>query len=215
MEKIELHANKRDIVGKKVRFLRREGITPVHLFGHNVESMSLQCDTAQLQLATAQAGRTQIINLKIDKARKLRSVMVKEVQKDIMTGSLLHVDFYEVKMTEKISVDVPITLVGEDPAEKSKNKMLVHELDRLSIEALPNEIPSSIEVDIGSISEIGQVIRVGDIKTGEGVTVLTDPEHAVVRIIARPAAKVEEVAEEEEGAAPEEAPTTEDQPQEQ
>ncbi|MFC2017731.1 50S ribosomal protein L25 [Chloroflexota bacterium] len=207
MEKIELHANKRDILGKKVRFLRRQGITPVHLFGHNIESMALQCDTMQLRHSTSQAGRTQLISLKIDKSRKSRMVMIKEVQTEIMTGNLLHVDLYQVTMTEKISVELPITLVGEAPAEKSKSNMLVHELSSLTIEALPGAIPESVEVDISSLSALGQVIRVGDIQTGEEVTVLSDPEQVVIRIIARPAAKGEGVAEEEE------APTTEEQPQ--
>lgn len=217
MEKIELHADKRDILGKKVRFLRRAGITPVHLFGHDIDSMALQCDTAELMLTAAQAGRTQLISLKIEKSRKPRMVLVREIQTDVMTGNMLHVDFYEVRMTEKINVDVPITLVGEAPAEKSKNNMLVHELDSLSIEVLPADIPAHIEVDISSLSEQDQVIRVNEIKLGEGVTVLTDPEHVVVRIAARPSAKLEEaeeVAEEGEGAAPEEAAPAEEQPQE-
>lgn len=214
MEKIELSVTTRGIQGKKVRFLRRQGITPVHLIGRNIESLALQCDTAQLKHTMAQAGMTQLINLKIDKARKPRSVMVKEVQKDIMTGNLMHVDFYQVTMTEKISLELPIVLVGEAPAEKSSNNMLVHELSSLAIEAFPGAIPENVEVDISSLNDTGQVIRVGDIKVGEEITVSTDPEHVVVRVTTRPTAKVEEVSEEGEVIVSQEAPPVEEQQQE-
>jgi len=214
MEKIELHANTRQTVGKKVRFLRREGITPVHLFGHNIESLALQCDTAQLQSTAAKAGMTQLISLKIDKARKPRMVLVREVQKDVVSGNLLHVDLYQVTMTEKINVEVPIHLVGEAPAEKQKSNMLVHELSSLTIEALPGEIPERVEVDISSLTETDQAIRVSDISIGGEVTILTDPGHIVVKVTARHVEKVEEeVAEEEEVTTPEAATSTGEQSQ--
>ena len=91
MEQIELQATSREILGRKVRFLRRQGIVPVHLFGHDVESAALQCDTAQLKRALAQAGKTRLISLKLDKAKGPRNVVVREIQRDSLTGELLHV----------------------------------------------------------------------------------------------------------------------------
>ncbi len=218
MEQIELHTDTREILGKKVRFLRRQGIIPVHLFGHDIESVALQCDTTQLQQVLAQAGKTKIISLKYDKTKKPRNVMVREIQRNPVTGELLHVDLYQVRMAEKIKVDVPIVLVGEAPALKLKENMLAQELHSLTIECLPDQIPASIELDLSSLTEAEQAIQVKDITLGEGITVLNDPEHIVVKISLRHVEKVEEVVEEvvveEVAEAPERAPLPEEKPKE-
>ena len=197
MEQIELEVATREILGKKVRFLRRQGTTPVHLFGHGIESEALQCDTARLQRVLAQAGRTKLIDLKLDKAKKPRKIVIREIQRNPQTGELLHVDFYQVRMAEKIKVEVPIVLVGEAPALKLKENMLVQDLTSLTIECLPDEIPASVELDLSPLTEVEQLIRVKEIILSEGVTVLNDPEHTVVKISSRPVEKVEEVVEEE------------------
>ena len=130
-------------MGKKVRFLRRQGTTPTHLFGHGIESLSLQCDTPKLQRIIARAGMTRLIALEVEGDKQPRSVFIREIQRDAYTGELLHVDFYQVKKTEKIKVDVPIILVGEAPAMKEKGRTLTHSLTSLSIECLPDKIPAS------------------------------------------------------------------------
>ena len=204
MGQIELQATNREILGKKVRFLRRQGITPVHLFGHDVESAALQCDAAQLQRVLAQAGKTRLINLKLDKAKGPRNVVVREIHRDPLTGELLHVDFYQVRMAEKIKVEVPIVLIGEALALKSKENMLLQELNILTIECLPDQIPASVELDLSSLTEAGQAIQVKDIMMGEGIAVLNDPEHVVVKISLRPLKKIEEAVVKEMVEAPEE-----------
>ncbi len=208
MKQIELAATSREILGKKVRFLRRQGVTPVHLFGHGVESVALQCDTTLLQKVLAQAGRTGLVSLKPDKKRP-RNTLVREIQRNPCTGELLHVDFYQVMATEKIKVEVPIVLVGEAPALKLKENILVQELDRLSVECLPENIPASVELDLGPLTEAEQALRVKDIALGEEVTVTTDPEHVVAKISAQ---RVEVVEEKEvEAEAPEVAPLAEEE----
>jgi len=194
---MELVANKREILGKKVRFLRRQGIIPVHLFGHNIESMALQCDTGQVQRVLIQTGRTGLISLKVDKAKKPRNVMVREVQREPATGELLHVDFYQVRMEEKIRVEVPIVPVGEAPALKEKENFLAQELNSLTIECLPDKMPSRVELDLSSLTEVEQAIRVKDITLDEGITVLNNPEQMVAKISARTVEEVVEVREEE------------------
>jgi len=215
MKQIELRATSREILGKKVRFLRRQGIIPLHLFGHSVESIALQCDEAQLKRVLAQAGKTRLISLKLDKGKKPRNVVVREVQKDMRTDGLLHVDLYQIKMTEKIRVEVPVVVVGEAPALKSKENMLLQELNSLTVECLPNEIPASVKVDLSSLTEREQAIRVEDIILGKGVAILNAPELVMVKIGSRPKEKVEEVVEVEEAVeaveAPEEAPSPEDE----
>lgn len=193
MEQIELQVTARETLGKKVRFLRRQGITPVHLFGHDVESLALQCDTAQLQRVLAQAGKTRLVSLQIDKGGKPRNVLIREIQKEPVTRELLHVDLYQVRTAEKTRVDVPIVLVGESPALKSKENMIAQELNSLTVECLPTDIPAGVEVDVSSLTEVGQAIRVKDIALGEGVTILNDPNLMVVKISFR---RIEEVVEE-------------------
>jgi large subunit ribosomal protein L25 len=193
MDKIELEVTNREILGKKVKHLRRQGITPVHLFGHGIESLSLQCDTGELERILAQAGHTGLIGLKLDKEKKPRTVVIREFDRDWRRGKLLHVDFYQVKMEEKIKLEVPVVLVGEAPALKSKDNMLEHELETLTVECFPAKIPASLEVDISSFTEPGQAIRVKDIALDKDITVLNDPELVVVKISFRPVEKIEEV----------------------
>jgi len=212
MDKLELKVTNREILGKKVKHLRRQGITPVHLFGHGIESLALQCDAVQIERVLSQAEQTGLISLKLDNEKRPRTVMVRAFDRDWRKGQLLHVDFYQVKLREKLKLEVPVVLVGEAPALKSKDNMLEHELDTLTIECLPAKIPANIEVDISSFTEPGQAIRVKDIILGEDIAILNDPELVVAKISWRPAGKIEEevveVTEEavEEVGAPEEAP---------
>lgn len=193
MEQIELKAAKREVLGKKVRFLRRQGITPTHLFGHGIDSMALQCDAAELQQVLARAGKTRLVNLKIAKERKTRTIIIREVQAELRTGKSLHVDFYQVQMAEQVKMEVPIALIGEAPALKSKENMLAQELNTLSIECLPAEIPASIELDITSLTESDQALRVKDLELDEGISILNEPEQIVARISTRPVERIEEV----------------------
>lgn len=197
MDKTELEVASREILGKKVKHLRRQGITPVHLFGHGIESLALQCNTGELERVLAQAGHTGLISLKLGNEKRPRTAVVREFDRDWRKGQLIHVDFYQVKMGEKIKLEIPVVSVGEAPALKSKDNMLDHELDTLTVECLPTKIPTSLEVDISSLTEPGQAIRVKDVALSEDVTVLNDPELVVVKISKRPVVKVEEEVVEE------------------
>lgn len=211
MDQIELDVKTREVLGKKVRFLRRQGITPVHVFGHGIESLTLQTDTARLQHVLNVAGETRLVSLNVDKDATPRPVLVREVQKDPLTGALVHVDFYQVRMGEKVEVEVPIELVGNAPALDVKGNTLRQELEHLTIECLPGNIPNRIDVDISPIVEAGDAIRVKDIVVSADVIVLTDPDQVVVTVVSRPEEKVEEVEAAEEGAA--EQPTEGEQPE--
>jgi large subunit ribosomal protein L25 len=214
MDQIELNVTKREILGKKVRFLRRQGITPVHLFGHGIESQALQCDAAKLQQVLAEAGKTKLINFKIDGEKKARSVIVREVEIELPRRGLVHVDFYQVRKAEEMKVEVPVVLVGEAPALKVRENTLLQELDTLSVECLPANIPASVELDISSLTESGQVLRVKDIELEKGVTVLNDPEVVVAKISALRVEEVVEEVVEEAVEAPGEAPPPEEESRE-
>ena len=201
MDGLVIEASKRDILGKKTRFLRRQGTTPAHLFGHGLESLALQCDTAKLQRLIARAGMTRLITLAIEGDKKTRSIFIKEIQRDAVSGELLHVGFYQVKKTEKVRVDVPIVLVGEAPAIKAEGGILTHALTTLSIECLPDKFPPQIEVDLSPLTEIGQAIYVRDIALSPDITVNTAPDQMVARVSEVRVEKVEEVVAAEEVAA--------------
>jgi large subunit ribosomal protein L25 len=211
MEDLTLQATKRNVLGKKNRFLRRQGITPAHIFGHNIESRALQCDTLQLKEIVAHAGTTRLISLMIDDDKQAKRVFVREIQSDAISKQLLHVDFYQVRMGEKMEVDVPIVLVGEAPAMKGKGRMLSHGITSLSIECLPDNVPPQIEVDISILEEVEQAIHVRDIVLDPDITVNVDPEQLVVKVT-EAVVKVEEevvAAEEVEAEAEAEAPAEE------
>jgi large subunit ribosomal protein L25 len=220
MDDLKLQASKREILGKKTRFLRRQGITPAHLFGHGLESLTLQCDTPKLQRTIAHAGMTRLITLDIEGDKQHRSVFIREIQREPCSGEVLHVDFYQVRKTEKIKVDVPIILVGEAPAMKEKGRILTHSLTSLSVECLPDKLPPQIEVDLSPLEEIEQAIFVRDITLSPDITVITDPEQMVVKV-SEARVEVEEVVEEEvvaeevaEEAVAEEAKEAEEKPEE-
>lgn len=202
MDDLILKAAKREVLGKKNRFLRRQGITPSHLFGHSIESLALQCDTVELKRIVAHAGMTRPVNLKIEGESRPKSVFIREIQRDAVNKQLIHVDFYQVKKGEKIAVDIPIVLVGEAPVMKGKNRMLSHGISSLSIECLPEKVPPQIEVDISILEEIEQPIHVKDIVLDPDITVNADPEQLVVKVseVMVRAEEEAEVAEEEEAA---------------
>jgi len=208
MDNLTLLTTNRSLLGKKTRFLRRQGITPTHLFGHDVSSLALQCDTAKLQRIIAQTGRTRPINLEIEGDKRPRTVFIREIQRDELTRQLLHVDFYQVKKTEKIKVDIPIVFVGEAPAMKEKENILTHGVTSLAIECLPGEVPPQIEVDLSHLEEVEQAIYVRDITLSPDITVMTEPDQLMVKVSKARVERVEEVVEEvvaEEVVAEEEA----------
>lgn len=212
MADLTLKATKRDILGKKTRFLRRRSITPTHLFGHGIESLALQCDTAELQRLITQGGTTRLIDLKIEAEKRPRSVFIREIQRDVLNGQLLHVDFYQIKKTEKITADIPIVLMGEAPATRSKENIIYQELTQLGVECLPENLPPQIEIDLSSLEEANQAIYVRDIILDPDIAVTTDTDQLVVKVsqVAMEKEEVVEVAEAEAVEAEAEAPAEEE-----
>ena len=192
MEGIALKATARDIVGKKTRFLRREGITPTHLFGHNLKSLALQCNTDELRRVIARVGTTALFSLGIDGEKRPRKVLIREIKKDPLGRQILHVDFYQIEMTGKLKVEVPIILGGEAPAMKVKGRSLHQSLTSLNIECLPDKLPHEIKVDLSPLTELGQAIHVQDLGLSTDITVINDPEQLIVKISETAAARAEE-----------------------
>jgi large subunit ribosomal protein L25 len=195
-----LKATKRHIEGKKVKQLRQQGVTPAHLFGPGVESLAIQCETPALNNVLVDAGHTQLVSLKLGHEHAPRTVMIREVQLDNFKGGILHVDFYQVKLTENIRVNVPITLKGESAAAKMKGNSLVQELNELTVLCLPANIPSAIEVDISPLVTADQMIRVKDLPAIKDVNIVNEPGVVVARIAVEVVEVVEKPKAAEEGA---------------
>jgi large subunit ribosomal protein L25 len=224
MKRLELEASKRDITGKKVRFLRRQGIVPANIYGHGIDSTPINIDARSLKHLLAHAGKTDLISLKVDDSKNPVKVLMRKVQRNPLTDEPLHVDFYQVRMTEKIKADVPLVFIGEAPVLRNvKNSSILHLIDSLHIEALPDDLPHSFEVDVSNIEELDQTIHVKDIPLGHGITLLSDPEQMAVKAIearkeevievpveAVAAEGVEVVGEAEEGAEAKAEPTKEE-----
>jgi large subunit ribosomal protein L25 len=205
MESLSLKVTTREVLGKQTRFLRRQGVIPAHLFGHDLESLTLQCNTTELQPVIARAGTTTLINLTVNKEKKPRKVLIREIQRDTFGRTILHVDFYQVNESEKIRASVPIVFKGDSPALKAKGRFLIHPLTILEIECLPDKLPHEIAVDLSGLAEVDQRIHVRDVNLGEGIIVMSDPDQLVVKVGEEAKATAEETAAE---AAKEAAPET-------
>ena len=181
MDKIEIALSPRTTTGKKNRFLRRSGVTPVHVFGHNIPSETLQADTVALQEVIKLAGSTRLIALDTG-AKSPRMAFIKEVQRTAVGDTVLHVDFYQVKMNEKITARIPLHLTGEAPALKTKGRLLIHPVAHIEVESLPAKLPASINIDISVLTTLENAIHVSDIKLDSAVTILTDPDVLVAKV---------------------------------
>jgi large subunit ribosomal protein L25 len=184
MEELELGAQARTVFGKKTKNLRREGIIPATLYGPKTEAMSLQLAERELSRVLEHAGTNRLIGLMIDDAKKPRMILARDVQRDVITHSLVHVDLYEVVMTEKITADIPITLVGVAPGVTKKEGLLVRGLDSLQVHCLPDQLMDEIEVDISVLEERDQAILVSDLNVAGDIEILTNPDEVVVQILA-------------------------------
>lgn len=179
-ETYTLDAESRSLVGKKVRQLRVKGLVPAVIYGARVNPITLQIPYRPLELALRDAGGTRLIN--INYGAGTQSVIAREVQRDVLRGTIIHVDFLAVDASTRISADIAIRLVGESPAMQTRIGELVHQTQTLSIEAVPADLIDSIDIDISGLREVGDAIHVRDLNINPNITVLSDPEELIVRI---------------------------------
>lgn len=197
MEQLTLTAQPRTVTGKQVRQLRRQGLIPAVVYGHRTEPIALSIEERQLRQVLQQAGGNQLIKLQVGDDQATRMVLLREVQREPIKRRLLHVDLYEVVMTERIRAEIPVVFTGASPAVRSGQGILHHGLEAVEVECLPGDLIPHIEVNLDQLTEIDQEIRVGDLNLGEKIEVLSDPDELIVRVIP---VEAEEVV---EGVAPE------------
>lgn len=192
-----IEAQPRTVIGKQVKQLRNQGLVPAVVYGPKIEPVQIQIPYRQLELTLLKAGGTHLIDIKVD--AKTHRVLARDVQRHVIKGSILHVDFLAVDITQKITTDVFVQFVGESPAVNTGQGMLMTGTNSLSIETLPTSIPEHIEVDLSGLVHLGDAIHVRDIHLGAGVTILNDPDELIVRIV-QPSSARAAAAEEAEAA---------------
>lgn len=198
----ELKVTQREVLGKKVKALRRQGITPANIYGTKVESVAVQLPNHDLIQALKTFGRNDIFYLQLD-GDEPRPTFVHAIQRDPITDEILHVDFLQIDLTRKITMDVPLHIEGEPPAVDTYQGILVQSLDHVTVEALPIAVPSFIVADVTGLEEIDSALHVSDLELPEGVEMVTDPELLIAKVAPPAVEKIEEEEEEaelEEGA---------------
>jgi large subunit ribosomal protein L25 len=199
MADVVLRAQRRAVLGKKVRLLRRQGLVPASLYGPGVKPAALQLPVRELDHALRQMTPTTLAALEVE-GEPMRHVLVREVQRHPVNEHTLHVDFFAMPMDVTIRADVPVQTEGEAPAVTVLGGTLVRNVETVQVEALPTDLPERIVVDLGGLSEFHQSIHASDLVLPAGVTLLTPPDTALVtvlpaRIEAELAAEAAEAAE--------------------
>jgi large subunit ribosomal protein L25 len=192
MEEVVLKAQKRDVIGKQVKALRRAGRLPAILYGRSITPIAVTFDYKETSRILPYVTSSQLVVIELEGEQ--HHALVREKQLHPVLGSVLHIDFNVVSMTEKLRTAVSIHLVGESPAVKDYEGIIVTTLEELEVECLPKYLPERIDVDIAVLKQIGDVIHVRDILLAEQIEVLTDPGEMVVLVAAPEAEEIEAVA---------------------
>lgn len=213
---LTLEGERREALGRHVKALRREGITPANLYGRGAESISFQAEARALDKLVTDGGRGSLVELTIDGEK--HQTLLRGLQRHPVTRAILHADFYIVEMNRPVQTTVPVHLVGDAPAARLPGAVITHLTHEVTIECLPANIPAAVELDVTVLEELEMSLHVSDITAPEGVEILTDSETIIVRathsrvaatIEAEEAEAAEEEAAAEEGAAEAAAPAEE------
>ena len=185
-----LNAQTRQIVGRKVKVLRREGWLPASVYGKKVKSIPVQVSAKDFAKVFAETGETGIIKLKVEKGES-RPVLSTNPQKDPVTDNIIHVDFHQVDLKEKVTVAVPIEVEGESPAVKEKGAVLVTVIDEVKVEALPQDLPEKFVVDISGLKEFNESILVKDLTVDRKKVKLLAEEGETIVMVQQPKEETE------------------------
>jgi large subunit ribosomal protein L25 len=189
MDQVVLTAEKRDVVGKQVKAMRRAGRLPAVIYGRHTDPISVSLDAHSASLVLGRLTSSSLVTINLD--GKEYPALVREKQRDYIKNRLLHVDFLTVSLTETLHASVAVNLVGVSVAVKDYNAVLVTNLQSLEVECLPTDLPERIDVDISVLARPGDGIRVRDVKVSDKVRLLDDPDTMVA---VATFAKVEEEA---------------------
>jgi large subunit ribosomal protein L25 len=196
MEEVVLKASHRTVLGKQVKAIRREGKLPAVIYGHNFDPIVIELDLRDTSRNLMGLAPSTLVTVDVEGTQ--HRTLVREKQRNKLTGTLLHVDFLAVSMTEVLRSQVYLELVGVSPAIKDLDGVLVTGMDEVEVECLPQNLPERILVDISGLKEIGDGIYVRDLAVPEGVQILEEPDTMLVLVTAQAVEEEEEVPEEVE-----------------
>ena len=221
--KIELNADKRVILGSKVKALRNSGFIPAVLYGKGQEALSLQVPVKEFYKVLKEAGESTLVYVHV--GSDTYPTIIHDVAKDPVKDDIIHADFYKVSLTEKIKTKVPVVFVGESPAVKDLAGIFVRNVNELEVEALPQNLPHEISVNIASLKNFGDQVLVKDLNLGSDITIEADADTILATVqepksqeeldaeLAAPTAGVEDVKIIEKEKKEEEAPAEEATPE--
>jgi len=202
MSEIKITATKREM-GDSVKQLRAQGILPGILYGHKTANVVLKVPTKDFHKVYKEAGVNTLIDLQVENDTSVK-VLIHDVAHDGVTDEPIHVDFYQVKMDEPIHAEIPLEYVHEAPAVRELGGVLVKQLDVLPVKCLPQDLIKSIQVDLSSLAEFDNVIRMEDLTIPSNIEVLKEPIQVIAvvtppRVEEKPEQSAEEDITEEEG----------------
>jgi large subunit ribosomal protein L25 len=200
MEKVVINAQPRDVIGKQVRALRRAGLLPAVIYGHHIAPIAISLNFHDTSMMLPRVSSSQLVD--VDVNGKKHTVLVRERQRNPVSGDLLHVDFQAVSLTEKLRVNVGLQFKGEAPAVKMFDGIVVTSLETVEVECLPGDLPNHLEIDLSVLGQIGDAVYVRDIPLPPKVQVLDDLDEVVV-IVTAPISEAALAAEEMAAAEPE------------
>ena len=184
MEGLTLATDKREITGKKVAILRRDGITPIHLYGTGIESQSLQCDTATVSKIVLQAGTNIPVTVTVPGNSEENVCFVREVQYHPVTDRLIHVDFMKVDVTRTVRAEVPIIISGLSPAVRNMGGTLLQPLQSVTVEALPMNIPAMFSLNSDLLIDFDTNFYVSDLEAPDNISIINDDDDLVAGVVA-------------------------------
>jgi large subunit ribosomal protein L25 len=189
MEEVILKAKRRNVIGKQVSAIRRAGQLPAVIYGHYIDPISIELDLHDTSKSLTGLAPSALVTVDVEGTP--HKALVREKQRNKITGILLHIDFLAVSMKEKLRSQVYIEIVGLSPAIKDFNGVLVTGNDEVEVECLPKDLPERIVVDISILQKIGDGVYIRDLRIPEGVKILDDPDTMVALITAQAAEEVE------------------------
>ncbi|EKD57057.1 MAG: hypothetical protein ACD_58C00010G0003 [uncultured bacterium] len=181
MEKINLQAKTRSILGKKVKQLRSNGFIPVALYGQGKGAENISVLAKDFRKAYKKAGKSALVDLKIEEKNPIK-IIIKDVQRHVVSEDILHADFYKIKMDEEITANIPLVFIGEAPAVKELEGNLITNKDEVEVECLPGDLIHEIQVDISGLHTFDDAILIKDLVVPANVKILDEPEETVVLV---------------------------------
>jgi len=179
---LELKVEKRATLGRKVKQLRKKGFLPANIYGRGVKSLAVQGEINSIKKVFDQVGETGLVNLFVKGEKDSRPILFQNPQYDPVSDNLLHLDFYQVDLTQKVTTNVPLEISGESPAVERKEGLLVQVMDEVEVEALPANLPEKFTIDISGLEKVNDAITIGDIKAEKEVEIKAAPDQVVAKI---------------------------------